>query len=63
MTNLSLFEELINRNIEFIDDDGNIILNFYSTPKKFTINSEQTKWIDIKIECISNKSKYNSINN
>ena len=61
MTDLTLFEELINSYIEFIDENGDSVLHFYSTPKKFTINSEQTNWIDIKIECVSKKSKYNSM--
>ena len=58
MTDTSLFKELINRNIDFIDDEGNVKLSFYSTDKKFIINSEHTNWFDNSITHLSKKSKY-----
>jgi len=58
MTSLTLFEELINRNIKFIDDNDDTVLHFYSTPTKFTINCEQTNWVNMKAEYLSKKSKY-----
>lgn len=63
MTNLSLFEELINRNIEFIDDNGNIILYFYSTNNKFIVSSIQTNWIDNTITHIKKNQKYTKLAN
>ncbi len=58
MTDTSLFKELLNRNIKFIDEEGNEVLHFYSTDKKFIVSSEHTNWVDINIKEVKNKSKY-----
>jgi hypothetical protein len=53
-----LYNELLNRNIEFMDDESNVVLHFYSTDRKFIVSSDHTNWIDINITHINNKSKY-----
>jgi hypothetical protein len=63
MTDTSLYTELLNRNIEFINNEGNIVLNFYSTDKQFIINSEHTNWFDNSIKHLSKKSKYTKLAN
>jgi hypothetical protein len=63
MTDTSLLKELLNRNIEFIDDNGNIILYFYSTNKKFIVSSIQTNWVDINISQVKKKSIYTKLTN
>ncbi len=56
-----LYNELLNRNIDFIDNEGNVVLHFYSTDKKFTVSSDYTNWIDHTIKHIDKKSKYNKL--
>lgn len=63
MTDTSLFEELLNRNIDFIDDEGNVTLSLYSSHKNFIINSHHTNWIDIPITHIKNNKKYTKLAN
>jgi hypothetical protein len=56
-----LYNELLNRNIEFTDDEGNVVLHFYSTNKKFIVSSDYTNWVDTNIKQVKNKSKYNKM--
>ena len=56
-----LYNELLNRNIDFTDEEGNVVLHFYSTDKKFTVSSDYTNWIDHNITHIDKKSKYNKL--
>ncbi len=61
MADTTLLKELLNRNIDFTDDEGNVVLHFYSTDKKFTVSSDYTNWININITQIKKKSKYNTM--
>ncbi len=56
-----LYNELLNRNIEFLDEELNVVLHFYSTDKNFIVSSDYTNWIDTSITHIDKKSKYNKL--
>jgi hypothetical protein len=63
MTNTSLLKELSNRNIEFMNDSGNVVINFYSTDNKYIVSSEYTNCIDQTIKHIKKNQKYTKMAN
>ncbi len=56
-----LYNELLNRNIEFLDEELNVVLHFYSTDKNFIVSSDYTNCIDTTITHINKNSKYNKM--
>jgi hypothetical protein len=63
MTDTSLLKELLNSNIDFVDNIGDIVVNFYSTNKNLIVSSIYTNWIDNTITHIKKNKKYTKLAN